>query len=180
MAMVIDDRLKVWEDKDQPRVHVVPAFTHYYAPQAETANAVPVLCVARNVACNVRGGFFKEFDENLLRRLSEHFYEDEVLNLPSVPDVCNYLMSEDASFVPNGNINPPIAEGMNGPEVSAVDILDFGYIASFEILYDTILEAKLKFDAKIKKATKKFTANLEINNWWPRFNDFFWDCIGGG
>lgn len=35
MAMVIDDRLKVWDDKDQPRVHVVPAFTPYYAPQAE-------------------------------------------------------------------------------------------------------------------------------------------------
>lgn len=35
MAMVIDNRLKVWEDKDQPRVHVVPAFTPYYAPQAE-------------------------------------------------------------------------------------------------------------------------------------------------
>lgn len=35
MAMVIDDRLKVWEDKDQPRVHVVPPFTPYYAPQAE-------------------------------------------------------------------------------------------------------------------------------------------------
>ncbi|KAJ9545209.1 hypothetical protein OSB04_024916 [Centaurea solstitialis] len=118
MAMVIDDRLKVWEEKDQPRVHVVPAFTPYYAPQAETANAVPVLCVARNVACNVRGGFFKEFDENLLRRLSDHFYEDEVLNLPSVPDVCNYLMSEDASFVPNGNINGPMAEGINGPEVA--------------------------------------------------------------
>ncbi|KAL6998413.1 protein-serine,threonine phosphatase [Sarracenia purpurea var. burkii] len=59
MAMVIDDRLKVWEDKDQPRVHVVPAFTPYYAPQAE-----------------------------------------------------------DASFVPNGNTNAPIAEGMNGPEVA--------------------------------------------------------------
>lgn len=35
MAMVIDDRSKVWEDKDQPQVHVVPAFTPYYAPQAE-------------------------------------------------------------------------------------------------------------------------------------------------
>lgn len=33
--MVIDDRLKVWEEKDQPRVHVVPAFSPYYAPQAE-------------------------------------------------------------------------------------------------------------------------------------------------
>ncbi|KAF7144511.1 hypothetical protein RHSIM_Rhsim04G0128900 [Rhododendron simsii] len=117
MAMVIDDRLKVWEDKDQPRVHVVPAFTPYYAPQAETANAVPVLCVARNVACNVRGCFFKEYDENLLRRICELFYEDEVSNLPSPPDVSNYLMSEDASFVPNGN-NAPIAEGMIGPEVA--------------------------------------------------------------
>ena len=35
MAMVIDDRSKVWEEKDQPRVHVVPAFSPYYAPQAE-------------------------------------------------------------------------------------------------------------------------------------------------
>ncbi|EXC23668.1 hypothetical protein L484_015578 [Morus notabilis] len=116
MAMVIDDRLKVWEDKDQPRVHVVPAFTPYYAPQAETANAVPVLCVARNVACNVRGCFFKEFDENLLRRITEVFYEDDVLNLPPAPDVSNYLMSEDAGFVPNG-IPPLINEGMYGVEV---------------------------------------------------------------
>lgn len=38
MAMVIDDRSKVWEDKDQPRVHMVPAFTPYYAPQAEVLN----------------------------------------------------------------------------------------------------------------------------------------------
>ncbi|GJX38965.1 RNA polymerase II C-terminal domain phosphatase-like protein 2 isoform X2 [Tanacetum coccineum] len=118
MAMVIDDRLKVWEEKDQPRVHVVPAFAPYYAPQAETANAVPVLCVARNVACNVRGGFFKEFDENWLRRLSEYVYEDETSNLPPAPDVSNFLMSEDASFVPNGNTNAPVTEGMNGPEVA--------------------------------------------------------------
>ncbi|KAK1412415.1 hypothetical protein QVD17_33654 [Tagetes erecta] len=118
MAMVIDDRLKVWEDKDQPRVHVVPAFTPYYAPQAETANAVPVLCVARNVACNVRGGFFKEFDENFLRRVSEYFFEDDVLNLPSAPDVCSYLMPEDASFVPNPNTSVPMVEGMNGSEVA--------------------------------------------------------------
>ncbi|GAV75470.1 dsrm domain-containing protein/NIF domain-containing protein [Cephalotus follicularis] len=117
MAMVIDDRLKVWEDTDQPQVHVVPAFTPYFAPQAEIANAVPVLCVARNVACNVRGCFFKEFDENLMRRLSEVFYEDEVANLPLAPEVSNYLMSEDAGFVPNGNPSVPISEGMNGVEV---------------------------------------------------------------
>ena len=54
MAMVIDDRSKVWEDKDQPRVHVVPPFAPYYALQVETANVVPVLCVTRNVACSVR------------------------------------------------------------------------------------------------------------------------------
>uniref|UniRef100_A0A804LMM7 protein-serine/threonine phosphatase n=1 Tax=Zea mays TaxID=4577 RepID=A0A804LMM7_MAIZE len=59
MALVIDDRLKVWDEKDQLRVHVVPAFTPYYAPQAEANCSIPVLCVARNVACNVRGGFFK-------------------------------------------------------------------------------------------------------------------------
>ncbi|KZV31403.1 RNA polymerase II C-terminal domain phosphatase-like 2 [Dorcoceras hygrometricum] len=117
MAMVIDDRLKVWEDKDQPRVHVVPAFTPYYAPQAETANVVPVLCVARNVACNVRGGFFKEFDEHLSRRISDIFYEDEMVHLPCAPDVSNYLMSEDAGPAANGNTNAPIAEGITGPEV---------------------------------------------------------------
>ncbi|KAG8647742.1 hypothetical protein MANES_09G104300v8 [Manihot esculenta] len=117
MAMVIDDRSKVWEDKDQSRVHVVPAFTPYYAPQAETANAVPVLCVARNVACNVRGCFFKEFDDNLIRRISEVFYEDEVINLPHAPDVSNYMISEDAGFVPNGFSNAPINEGMSGVEV---------------------------------------------------------------
>ncbi|TYH32548.1 hypothetical protein ES288_A01G260700v1 [Gossypium darwinii] len=117
LAMVIDDRSKVWEDKDQPRVHVVPPFAPYYAPQAETANAVPVLCVARNVACNARGLFFKEFDENVLRKMSEVFYEDEVVNLPVAPDVSNYLMSEEASFASNGNSGAPICEGMNGAEV---------------------------------------------------------------
>ncbi|XP_068638431.1 RNA polymerase II C-terminal domain phosphatase-like 2 isoform X2 [Aristolochia californica] len=117
MAMVIDDRLNVWDDNDQPRVHVVPAFTPYYAPQAEMAYAVPVLCVARNVACNVRGGFFKEFDENLLRRIFELRYEDEVKDLPSAPDVRHYLMSEDPGFVPNGNREIPVPEGMSGAEV---------------------------------------------------------------
>ncbi|KAM0066088.1 putative protein-serine/threonine phosphatase [Helianthus debilis subsp. tardiflorus] len=59
MVLVIDNRLKVWDERDQPRVHVVPAFAPYYAPQAEANSVVPILCVVRNVACNVRGGFFK-------------------------------------------------------------------------------------------------------------------------
>ncbi|KAK4800584.1 hypothetical protein SAY86_021071 [Trapa natans] len=35
MAMVIDDRSEVWENRDQPQVHAVPPFTPYYAPQAQ-------------------------------------------------------------------------------------------------------------------------------------------------
>uniref|UniRef100_A0A0D9V7Z2 protein-serine/threonine phosphatase n=1 Tax=Leersia perrieri TaxID=77586 RepID=A0A0D9V7Z2_9ORYZ len=117
MAMVIDDRLQVWDEKDQPRVHVVPAYTPYYAPQAEMANAVPVLCVARNVACNVRGGFFREFDENLLRKVFELMYENELLDLPYAPDVGDYLVCEDTSFPPNNRDIAPISEGMSGAEV---------------------------------------------------------------
>uniref|UniRef100_A0A1J3JHL1 protein-serine/threonine phosphatase n=1 Tax=Noccaea caerulescens TaxID=107243 RepID=A0A1J3JHL1_NOCCA len=118
MAMVIDDRIKVWEDKDQPRVHVVPAYLPYYAPQAETAIPVPVLCVARNVACNVRGIFFREFDENLMSSISLVYYEDDVENLPPSPDVSNYVSIEDPGVASNGNINaPPIIEGMCGGEV---------------------------------------------------------------
>ncbi|XP_042411048.1 RNA polymerase II C-terminal domain phosphatase-like 2 isoform X2 [Zingiber officinale] len=116
MAMVIDDRLQVWDDKDQPRVHVVPAYTPYYAPQAEMANAVPVLCVARNVACNVRGGFFKEFDENLLQKIFELNYENEIVELPGAPDVSYYLISEDANNLQNNNREAPIVEGMTGLE----------------------------------------------------------------
>ncbi|KAL4581947.1 hypothetical protein LXL04_006481 [Taraxacum kok-saghyz] len=47
-----------------------------------------------------------------------------------------------------------------------------GYLPSFEIMYDTILEAMLKLDENIKEATKKFPANPKINDWMPRFNDF--------
>ena len=56
MAMVIDDRLKVWEDKDQPRVHVVPAFTPYYAPQAEVLNCV-ILSLQSEI-CSFLASFF--------------------------------------------------------------------------------------------------------------------------
>ncbi|OEL33613.1 RNA polymerase II C-terminal domain phosphatase-like 2 [Dichanthelium oligosanthes] len=116
MAMVIDDRLNVWDDKDQHRVHVVPPYTPYYAPQAEMANAVPVLCVARNVACNVRGGFFREFDENLLRKVFELYYENGLLDLPYAPDVGDYLVCEE-NFVPSNKDQAPIPEGMRGAEV---------------------------------------------------------------
>uniref|UniRef100_A0A0D9YVH4 protein-serine/threonine phosphatase n=1 Tax=Oryza glumipatula TaxID=40148 RepID=A0A0D9YVH4_9ORYZ len=118
MALVIDDRLKVWDEKDQSRVHMVPAFTPYYAPQAEANCSIPVLCVARNVACNVRGGFFKDFDEGLLPRISNVFYEDEINEIPSAPDVGNYLISEDEIVATvNGNRDPLAFDGMADAEV---------------------------------------------------------------
>ncbi|KAL8460368.1 hypothetical protein ACS0TY_031267 [Phlomoides rotata] len=118
MALVIDDRLKVWDEKDQPRVHVVPAFAPYYAPQAEANNTIPVLCVARNVACNVRGGFFKDFDDGLLQRISEVAYEDDIKKVPSSPDVSNYLISEEDPSASNGNKDSVGFDGMADSEVA--------------------------------------------------------------
>ncbi|GJN17113.1 hypothetical protein PR202_gb04155 [Eleusine coracana subsp. coracana] len=91
MAMVIDDRLQM-------------------------ANAVPVLCVARNVACSVRGGFFREFDESVITKVYEVCYENELLDLPYAPDVGDYLVCEDTVVASNKD-NPPIPEGMRGAEV---------------------------------------------------------------
>ncbi|GKV00905.1 hypothetical protein SLEP1_g13515 [Rubroshorea leprosula] len=117
MALVIDDRLKVWDDDDQPRVHVVPAFAPYYAPQAEANNAIPILCVARNVACNVRGGFFRDFDEGLLQNILGISYEDDMKDIPSPPDVSNYLVSEDDPSALNGNRELLSFDGMADAEV---------------------------------------------------------------
>ncbi|KFK28749.1 hypothetical protein AALP_AA7G041800 [Arabis alpina] len=116
MALVIDDRLKVWDDKDQPRVHVVPAFAPYYSPQAEAA-ATPVLCVARNVACGVRGGFFRDFDDSLLQRIGEISYENDAEDIPSPPDVSHYLVPEDDTSGSNGNKDPLSYDGMADAEV---------------------------------------------------------------
>uniref|UniRef100_M4FCE5 protein-serine/threonine phosphatase n=1 Tax=Brassica campestris TaxID=3711 RepID=M4FCE5_BRACM len=116
MALVIDDRLKVWDEKDQPRVYVVPAFAPYYSPQAEAA-ATPVLCVTRNVACGVRGGFFRDFDDSLLQRIAQISYENDVEDIPSPPDVSHYLVPEDDSSGVNGNKDPLVFDGMADAEV---------------------------------------------------------------
>ncbi|XP_078166644.1 C-terminal domain phosphatase-like 1 isoform X1 [Carex rostrata] len=117
MALVIDDRLKVWDENDQCRVHVVPAFAPYYAPQAEANSTPPVLHVARNVACSVRGSFFKEFDDSLLPQIGAVFYEDDFSGFPSAPDAGNYLISEDENVAPNGNKDPLGFDGMADAEV---------------------------------------------------------------
>ncbi|KAK8945118.1 RNA polymerase II C-terminal domain phosphatase-like 1 [Platanthera zijinensis] len=116
MSLVIDDRLEVWDEKDQSRVLVVPPFAPHFGPQAESKNDILVLCAARNMACNVRGSFFKDFDEVLLPRMSEIFYEDEV-EYPSVPDVGNYLISKDGTSTLNENKNPLCFDGMADAEV---------------------------------------------------------------
>ncbi|CAN8325518.1 unnamed protein product [Cochlearia groenlandica] len=116
MALVVDDRLKVWEEKDQPRVHVVTPFAPYYSPQAEAATT-PVLCVARNVACVVRGGFFRDFDDSLLQRIAEISYENDAEHIPSPPDVSHYLVSEDETSGSNGNKDPLSLDGMADTEV---------------------------------------------------------------
>lgn len=44
--------------------------------------------------CIVTCYVYREFDELLIRRISEVFYEDEVKSLPPTPDVSNYMMTE--------------------------------------------------------------------------------------
>ncbi|KAF5180249.1 Rna polymerase ii c-terminal domain phosphatase-like [Thalictrum thalictroides] len=152
MALVIDDRLKVWDEKDQPRVHVVPAFAPYYAPQAEANNVIPVLCVARNVACNVRGGFFKDFDDGLLQKIPEVSYEDDLENIPSAPDVSNYLISEDDNAA--SSKDPLGFDGMADAEVerrlkdaissSETTTLDPRHIASLQPAVASLLSSILQ------------------------------------
>ncbi|PIA45600.1 hypothetical protein AQUCO_01600069v1 [Aquilegia coerulea] len=160
MALVIDDRLKVWDEKDQPRVHVVPAFAPYYAPQAEANNVIPVLCVARNVACNVRGGFFKEFDDGLLQKIPEVSYEDDLENIPSAPDVSNFLISEDDSAAPSKD--PLGFDGMADVEVerrikdatssSETTTLDPRHIASLQPAVASLLSSILQPNAGVMSA----------------------------
>ncbi|ONM23711.1 hypothetical protein ZEAMMB73_Zm00001d006404 [Zea mays] len=58
-----------------------------------------------------------EFDENLLRKVFELYYENGLLDLSYAPDVGDYLVCEDTSFVPCNKDQAPIPEGMMGTEV---------------------------------------------------------------
>ncbi|KAI4312128.1 hypothetical protein MLD38_036976 [Melastoma candidum] len=151
MALVVDDRLKVWDEKDQPRVHVVPAFSPYFAPQAEANNAIPVLCLARNVACNVRGGFFKEFDDGLLQKIPEIAYEDDINSIPPSPDVSGFMTSEEDASVPPGTRENLFFDGMAETEVerrsqagSSSDAMPASTLASALANLDPRIVASLK------------------------------------
>lgn len=90
--------------------------------------------------------FGREFDEALLQRIPDVFYEDDIIDLPSAPDVSNYLISEvnqgrslslwaatvfqliikfffllstvqDDTSASNGNKDPLCYEGMTDVEV---------------------------------------------------------------
>ncbi|CAK9854814.1 unnamed protein product, partial [Sphagnum jensenii] len=102
MAMVIDDRLAVWEKPDQPRVHQVQAFQPYATdPITETICDPPPLCIARNIACNVRAGFFKDLDEILTHQMADIRFDTDVTTLPNAPDVCNYMLPEKTDIDPD-------------------------------------------------------------------------------
>ncbi|KAJ7545142.1 hypothetical protein O6H91_09G109000 [Diphasiastrum complanatum] len=165
LAMIIDDRLKVWEDKDQAHVHVVPAFAPYYAPQAETNLLLPVLCIARNVACSVRNGFFKDFDENLSQELSEAQFDTDCSLLPQAPDTSNFLVSED-DMMPSavGNASKEFPDGMADSEVEAknaqVDVSKIEHMAQLDKQVQSLSTAPTGF--QIQQSTesqfdKKYT-----------------------
>ncbi|KAL4566669.1 hypothetical protein LXL04_030789 [Taraxacum kok-saghyz] len=61
-----------------------------------------------------------------------------------------------------------------------IDEYVVGYLVSFEDLYEEILQARLKLDEKINETNEKFPINLEISEWMPRFDGFFWDFIVDG
>lgn len=85
----------------------------------------------------------REFDENLMQRVSQIYYENEILDLPYSPDVRDYLMTvvrapsqllntimivivfimgelmdyQDTGLVPSSKRDAPISEGIPGAEV---------------------------------------------------------------
>eukprot|EP00850_Spirogloea_muscicola_P009942 SM000057S18372 [mRNA] locus=s57:209995:217420:- [translate_table: standard] len=91
LALTVDDRLDVWEEADQSRVHVLPAFLPYSQPQ----NEVPVLAIVRNVACNVRANFFREVDDTLSPMFADVTFHTYAEKLPSEIDVGAWLKSAD-------------------------------------------------------------------------------------
>ncbi|GLJ50165.1 hypothetical protein SUGI_1067330 [Cryptomeria japonica] len=111
LAMVIDDRLNVWENTDQSRVHVVPAFAPYSVPMVDSSNPDPVLLIVRDVI-----DFFGDFDKGLLKRMAHVLYETDVKKLPAVPDVSNYLLTENKENA-NNNVYLPVQYGMRNCEV---------------------------------------------------------------
>ncbi|XP_024536325.1 RNA polymerase II C-terminal domain phosphatase-like 1 isoform X1 [Selaginella moellendorffii] len=121
LSMVIDDRSNVWTEVDQPRVHVVPPFVPYYAPQAETTGSLPVLCIAKNISSTVRGNFFKEFDEVLSQQLGSVVFDTDTSTLPKPLDVSSYLRAQDAAVaVDAGGGSKDLPDGLADAETETI------------------------------------------------------------
>eukprot|EP00850_Spirogloea_muscicola_P004005 SM000017S02745 [mRNA] locus=s17:76845:83960:+ [translate_table: standard] len=126
LALTVDDRLDVWEEADQSRVHVLPAFLPYSQPQNETHLQVPVLAIVRNVACNVRASFFREVDDTLSPMFADVTFHTDAEKLPSEIDVGAWLKSasdmpynskasgqDTDEFAKAARIDPRTARGVN-------------------------------------------------------------------
>ncbi|CAM0958954.1 unnamed protein product [Alopecurus aequalis] len=91
MAMVIDDRMDVWDEKDRRRVHNLPAYNPSVDPKDKVVKGHRVLQILRKKILKVHQGFFSDFDGMLLKTVDELMYENDVLDLPCAPDVGDYL-----------------------------------------------------------------------------------------
>ncbi|XBI75656.1 hypothetical protein VPH35_069009 [Triticum aestivum] len=91
MAMVLDDRRDVWDERDKRRVFVAPTYKPLVASEDKAENGIGALQILTNIACHARKGFFSEFDGMLQKKINELMYENEVLDLPYSPDVGDYL-----------------------------------------------------------------------------------------
>uniref|UniRef100_A0ACD5YC70 Uncharacterized protein n=1 Tax=Avena sativa TaxID=4498 RepID=A0ACD5YC70_AVESA len=92
LAMVIDDRMDVWDEKDKRRVHNLPAYNPTsVSPEDKVVHCPSVLQNVRSITRKVHKGFFSEFDGVLLKTVDELMYENDVLDLPYPPDVGDYL-----------------------------------------------------------------------------------------
>ncbi|KAM0899429.1 hypothetical protein ACQ4PT_021297 [Festuca glaucescens] len=91
MAIVIDDRLDVWDEKDKRHVHNLPAYNPSVAAEDKVVHGPNALQIVRSITRKVHKGFFSEFDGMLLKAVDELMYENDVLDLPYTPDVGDYL-----------------------------------------------------------------------------------------
>jgi RNA polymerase II C-terminal domain phosphatase-like 1/2 len=119
MSIVIDDRLKVWEEEDQSRVHVVPQYAPYSNPGMESAIDPPVMHAARNAIYNARAAYYKYVDEDLLQAAVALTHETDPKTLPARPDVSTFLKAEPSFPLAPVSANGGLADGMSGAEERA-------------------------------------------------------------
>ncbi|KQJ81442.2 RNA polymerase II C-terminal domain phosphatase-like 2 [Brachypodium distachyon] len=82
MAVVIDDRSEVWDDKDKQRVIEIRAYNPSACPEDKAVNGLSVLENLRRALSDLHENFFREFDENLIKKGDvEVMYENEALDL---------------------------------------------------------------------------------------------------